>query len=401
MDAETRRIVLLLVGVSAGYAALMSWNPARPSLRDGLRCVRRYKQIWVLPAVFSLCHSGFILWLRWYEARVIPASEPIIVPWSGWQPPAWSVVVMQSRLPAVEGMAGIFNCVITAFPLSALWALLFLGNWRGYQAVVSKGLQQRLGRAGGVGVHVSLVVCALAAVFKPVIFAGLTSLNVYFGESALLKAGEIVNWLSSIFEYFLGVGVQVYLILLCFAWIRGLNFSFDSLRRFALRRFVFVAKWAAVVVAISTLGINLPLIVSRFLPAERRETIDWLQRCVEGTYWLLAAVLLAFCSMQILLVFHNETLRAACRDHFRLVRRHGLHIGWLLAISAVHFFLLAAANAFLPRALGLRTWPATLWELLLHPLLWTSLASWLLASWVCLFKRCESNRPDADELVRF
>ena len=37
----------------------------------------------------------------------------------------------------------------------------------------------------------------------------------------------------------------------------------------------------------------------------------------------------------------------------------------------------------------------------IHPVLWTTLASWLLASWVCLFKRCESGRADAEELVRF
>ena len=75
MDAETRRVILLAAGAAAGYAAVMFVNPARPSLRDGARCLLRYKQIWALPVVFGLCHSGFTLWMRWYEARLIP-DEP-------------------------------------------------------------------------------------------------------------------------------------------------------------------------------------------------------------------------------------------------------------------------------------------------------------------------------------
>ncbi len=57
-----------------------------------------------------------------------------------------------------------------------------------------------------------------------------------------------------LFEYLLGVGVQIYLILLCYAWIRGMTFDFDGLRRFALRRFAYVVQWAVVVLAISRSG---------------------------------------------------------------------------------------------------------------------------------------------------
>ena len=85
---------------------------------------------------------------------------------------------------------------------------------------------------------------------------------------------------------------------------------------------------------------------------------------MQGTHWLLAVVLLAFCSLQILLVFHNETLRAACLDHFRLLRRYGLHVGWLFVVSLLHFFVLVVANAFLSQALGQWTWPAVAWGLL-------------------------------------
>ncbi len=401
MDADLRRVILLGAGAVAGYAAVMAVNPARPSLRDGLRCLLRYKQIWALPVVFSLCYSAFTVSMRWYEGTVLQDGRTVIVPWGGWQPPAWQDVFARSWLPTVEGAAAIFNYIVTPFPLSVFVALCFLVNWRGYQGVVCRGLQKRFGRSWGVAVHALLVTAAVAAACKPVLFVGLTSLNAYVAGPDLLRWGMVINSVGFLFEYLLGVGVQIYLILLCFVWVRGITFDFDRVRRFALRRFAYVGRWAVIVLAISTAGINLPLIIDFFQPSDQRESPAWIERTVQGTHWLLAVALLAFCSLQILLVFHNETLRAACLDHFRLLRRYGLHVGWLFVVSLLHFFVLVVANAFLSQALGRWTWPAVAWGLVVYPVLWRSLASWLLASWVCLFKRCESGRADADELVRF
>ncbi len=401
MDAETHRVIFLAVGAAVGYAVVMAVNPARPSLRDGLRCLLRYKQIWVLPVMFSLCYSGFTVTMRWYEGTVLHDGRTVIVPWSGWQPPPWSDALAPGWLPALEGVAGIFNCIVTPFPLSVLVALCFLVNWRGYQAVVCRGLQKRFGRGRGLAIHAALVIAAVAAAIKPLLFAGLTSLNSYFDGLELLRWGMIINAVGFLFESLLGVGVQIYLILLCYVWIRGITFEFDRVRRFALRRFVYVGRWAVIVLAISTVGINLPLIINLFQPADQHESPAWIERTVQGTHWLLAAILLAFCSLQILLVFHNETLAKACAEHFRLLRRHGLQIGWLFAVSAVHLFPLVVANEFLSRALGQWTWPAVAWGLVVYPVLWRSVAGWLLASWVCLFKRCESGRADTEELVRY
>ena len=397
MDAETRRVLLLTAGAVAGYAVVMAVNPARPSLRDGLRCLLRYKQIWAVPVMFSLCYSAFTVWMRFYECRQLTDNPPVIVPWTGWQPTVWNHVLSLCWLSSLEGTAAVFNYVVRPFPLSALGALCFLVNWRGYQAVVFRGLRGRFG-GGGVVIHAALVIAAVAAALKPVLFVGLTNPDAFFGESMLLRWGEVINAFGFLFEYLLGVGVQVYLILLCFVWVRGITFDFDRVRRLALRRCVFVVRWAVVAMTISTVGITLPLIVARFQSVERRA---WIEPTVQGTRWLLAGVLLAFCSVQILLIFHNENLRRACADHFRLLRRYGMHVGWLGVIAALHFFALAAANVFLVQALGQWTWPAAGWSLLLYPVLWTSLASWFLASWVCLFKRCESDRADADELVVF
>ncbi len=398
MNLPSGRGVLLVAGTLVGYLAIMAANPARPSLRDGLRCLRRYPRVWLLPAAFALAHAGFYLWVRAYESWLVPGAPPIISAWAGWQPPPWGQVLAASWLPTGESSAAIFDCIVTTFPLSAVWAALFLVNWHGSQTVLARGLRRRLGFAGGTSVHLGLVLCALASLCKPFLFGGLQHFNLYLGAAALERVGEMTNWLSFLFEYLLGVSVQIYLVLLCYAWIRGLSFDFDSLRRFALRRFVFVVKWALVVMGISSVGINLPLVIASFQPSDHRLNPSGL---IVAARWLLTATLWLFCAMQILLVFHNESLRRALADQGRLWRRHAWHLGWLLVVVALHFFLLETANALLPAALGPWTWPAAVWSLLLHPLLWSGLASWFLVSWVCLFQRCEQHRPDAEDLVRF
>ena len=252
-----------------------------------------------------------------------------------------------------------------------------------------------------MAIHSSLAVSAAAAVLKPVLFGGLPTLNGYLGEIALLRVGGVVDSLSFVFEYLFGVGAQIYFISLCFAWVRGLTFDFDGLRQFALRRFAFVVKWAAVVITISGMGISVPLIVSSFLPPADSPNPDWTSGMIHVTRWLLSAALLLFCSMQIRLIFHNESLLHACRDHFRMLWLHGAHVAWYASVVSLHFFVLALADAMLPSAVGLWTWPGATWSLLVYPILWTGLAGWFLASWVCLFRRFERGAPDLDEMVNF
>lgn len=398
MNSDSGHGALLVAGTAVGYLIVMAANPAHPSLRDGLRCLRRYPRVWGLPAGFALAHAGFNLWVRVYEAWAVPGAPPIIRTWTGWQPPPWSEAFAASRLPTGESCAGIFNCIATTFPLSAVWAALFLGNWRGSQGALARELRRRFGWAVGTLVHLGLVLCVAAALVKPFFFGGLQQINLYLGSAALERVGEVTNWLSFLFEYLLGVSVQIYLVLLCYAWIRGLSFDFESLRRFALRRFVFVVKWALVVMIVSSVGINLPLVFASFQGPEHRLDPAGL---ILATRWFLTGTLLVFSAMQILLIFHNESLLRALTDQWRLWSRHAWHLSWFLVVMALHFFLLETANALLPVALGPWTWPAAAWNLVLHPLLWSGLASWFLVSWVCLFQRCERNRPDADELVKF
>ena len=164
MSMESGRGALFVAGALVGYLIILATNPARPSLRDGLRCLRRYPRVWALPAGFALAHAGFNLWVRADEAWTVPGAPPIIKAWTGWQPPPWTEVLAASWLPTGESSAAIFNCIVTTFPLSAVWAGLFLCNWRGSQGVVARGLRRRFGWiARGTLVQLGLVVCATAA----------------------------------------------------------------------------------------------------------------------------------------------------------------------------------------------------------------------------------------------
>ena len=142
----------------------------QPSLRDGARCLRRYPQLWILPVVCNLVHAVYGLGVRWLEAASVPNVGPLFRPLESWQPPPWREVLTSSLLPAFEGAAASYNCLITAFPLSAIAALLFLVNWHGYHATVSRALRRRLGIFGGSLVQLGVMTCALGALCKPALF---------------------------------------------------------------------------------------------------------------------------------------------------------------------------------------------------------------------------------------
>lgn len=383
-----------IAGLAAGYAGFMLANPVRTSLRDGARCLARYKQIWALPALFAFGHAMFRLWVRWFEAS-LPGYPTFIAPWAPWKTPEWPAAAAASWLPATENLAGLFNCLVDPFPLSAVAALGFLCNWGGYQAALFRALRPRLGWTAGLLVHFGLVLCAAADAVKPTLFGCLPRFNFYLGADALQQIGETVNWLGFIFEYLLSVGLQIYLILLCFVWLRGLRFDFDELRQFALRRFSFVVKWPGVILILSTVGISAPTILASFRSYSGPEDSARLIGTLTFSRWVLALLILAACAVQITLIFHNESLRQALADHARLLRRHGLQVGWFAVTGLLHLFLLALLNATLIHGFAAGSWPALGWSLV-YPIIWAAIAGWLLASWVALFRRCEPGHAESE-----
>ncbi len=407
----------LLVGAVFGYLVVMYTNPARASLRDGLRCLRRYAALWLTLGAFGFTYALFRLGLRFYFHRVLPVEERPEFAWAraAWRDPQlWLIgspeslwhlppdsvraVIGESVLPALESVAGIFNLLVVTFPLSAVGAVLFLVNWEGHHAVLGRALRKRF--AGwGWAIHGGILVCALAAVAKPLLYAAPQLFGLEPAAAAVwFQWAPVVEWLGFLFEYLAGVCVQIGLILIAYCWVRGLTFSHQHLLDFAIRRFSFVARWALLVMLLGSVLIHLPLILKNFAPFQ-----SWFppgEAALEARWkiarTLLAAGLLLFATMQITLTFHSESLGRAFLDHRRFVRRHWWPFSWLLIVAALHFYLLRVLVELVQRGLGEGTAPGIAWSLC-APWLNALLGAWLLASWVCFYKQSDHGRTPPKE----
>ena len=398
------RLWLLIAAALAGYASLLTGSPVRASLRDGFRCLRRYPAVWAIPGAFGICYALFRLGLRLLEMRILPEGERPIFQWSrAWFFPHTMQLetAKASILPAFESAAGIFNNVITTFPLSAIAALLLLVNWQGHHVVLNRALRKRYNHWGW-WLYGGISVCAVAAILKPIVlYLSLPQLARVIPGAALLPLSFIIDWLSFIFEYLFGVCIQVYLILLVYAWVRGVSFTTSHLLDFAIRRFSSVMKWTALVMLISTLVIHLPLIFSTIAPFSNWITPIVAFRFVEHVARpLLAIFLLCFATPQITLTFHSESFREAVSDHLRFLRKNGSTMAWFIIVAFVSFYGFHFVNSALVRGLGEGTTAGVLWQLA-APFLETFLAGWLLASWVCIYKRADTGRSQEENWVAF
>jgi hypothetical protein len=184
------------------------------------------------------------------------------------------------------------------------------------------------------------------------------------------------------------------LITVCFAWIKGLHFEEEPLFGFAMRRFSFVLKWSSIVVLVSSLALRLPLLVAYF-----RNVPNVLDYLPIGR-WIMCALIVCFGSMQISLVLHNESLRAAFRAHRGFLRRNAGQFGWFLIICAVHFWFLALCDAAVHLAAADRPIALIIWKVI-SVFLRGLITGWLLASWVCLFRQSEIARMNRESWIRY
>ena len=175
----------------------------------------------------------------------------------------------------------------------------------------------------------------------------------------------MVNWLGFLFEYLFGVSMQLYVLLLAYCWVRGLSFRPRQLLDFAIRRSAFVLQWAAVVMLLSTLFIDLPLMLqnvpwfARWQPADAAE----LERRTVIARLALDLVFLAWCSVQVILTLHNECLVRSLRDHLSFVRHHGWPVGWLILLALLHFYILHFVHHLCLRGFGEGTALWVAWSL--------------------------------------
>ena len=76
---------------------------------------------------------------------------------------------------------------------------------------------------GGWAFTLALFSVLSSAFCKPIFSLSIYWLNQYFDGIFLLRVGAIIDWLSFQFEYLFGLLIQIFLVLLTFIWIRGLN----------------------------------------------------------------------------------------------------------------------------------------------------------------------------------
>lgn len=382
-----------LLGMLVGYLLVVFTSPVRVALRDGFRCVLRFKRLWLVFALLALAYATFQFVVF---TPLSPTSDFRLEQfafWDSWHWPGFAQVWRETLLHTIEAVAGIFDAAATTYPLSVLAAVLLLVNWRGLHLSLVRALRKQFG-LGGWLIYVAVLISALAALVKPVIYWRLPEWIHVLSEARMMQASALVDSVAFLFEYLCAVYLQVYLITVCLAWIKGLSFGEEALIGFAMRRFSFVLKWLGLVVLASTLLLRLPLLVAYFRDVPG--VLDYLPlgRC------LMAALILCFGSMQISLVLHNERLREAFVAHRQFVRRHRWRFGWFLLLAALHYGLLALADATIQSAATERPLALIFWNLL-FALARAFVTGWLLASWVCLYRQCEIGRVKRETWIRY
>src|SRR5437016_2851387 len=382
-----------VLGLCGGYALVMLFNPVRRALGDGFRCIGRYKRIWIR---FALLGFGYFVFQfatftpirNWAD---LDPSQIISLP--HWYWPGFTEVWRETPLPALEGVAGIFDNATTTYPLSVVAAVFMLVNWRGLHGALVRALRKRYGFWGYL-VYSILLLSALASLLKSIVFWRLPEWSGLVPAANLLRISATVDATAFIFEYLLGVYIQVYLITVCLAWIKGVSFEEGELFRFAMRRFSYVLEWAGIVVAVSTLIVRLPLVLAYFtnIPG----VLDYLPIARV----LMSGLIIAFCSVQISLALHNETLIEAMRAHAQFVRHNAGRLGWFLIICGLHFFAIMICDAIMRSAIADHLGALFLWKFS-FAFLRGMVAGWLLASWVCLFRQCESGRINREKWIQY
>src|SRR2546423_1600122 len=112
--------VYALLGFCGGYAVVMLFNPVRHALLDGLRCIIRYKRIWLTFVLLGLGYSvfQFAIFTQVDSAADFNLNQVASLP--SWHWPRLADVWTEVPLPTLEAVAGIFDNATTTYPLSVI-----------------------------------------------------------------------------------------------------------------------------------------------------------------------------------------------------------------------------------------------------------------------------------------
>jgi hypothetical protein len=381
-----------LLGLCGGYLVVLFFNPIRLALRDGLRSILRFKRIWLTFVLLGFAYSVFQFATFTPLHGFADLDFSAVTAPGSWEWPAFVEIWREVPLPTLEGVAGLFDNAATTYPLSVVAAALLLINWRGLHGALVRALGKRYG-VWGYLIYVILLVSAVAALVKPIAFWRLPEWGSTGPAGQMLRLSATIDAVAFIFEYLCGVYIQVYLITVCLAWIKGLSFGEEDLFAFAMRRFSYVLEWAGIVVIVSAIIVRGPLLLAYFMNVP--DVLDYLP----GERFIMSALIITFCSMQVSLVLHNETLPAAFAAHKEFVRTNLFRLGWFLLIAAIHYFFLITCDAIVRAAIADRTVAVIAWKII-YVVLRGFVTGWLLASWVCLFRQCETRRANEEKWIQ-
>ena len=382
-------LIYPLAGLCGGYLLVMFFNPVRLALRDGLRCVARYKRVWLSFVILGLSYSvfQFATFAPIESTNDFDLNQVVSLP--SWHWPRLAEVWTEVPLPTLEGVAGTFDNATTTYPLSVIAAVLMLMNWRGLPGGLWAAMRKDY-RYSRYPIYFVLLLSAVAAIAKAIVFLVLP----HTSGPIFLKVSASIDAFAFIFEYLFGVYIQVYVITVCLVWVRGVSFNETSLFQFAVRRFAYVLKWAGIVICVSTLFVRTPLLLAYFMNVPH--VLDYLPYQRMG----MSIFIILFASVQVSLALHNENLGEAMRAHFRFVRQNIGRFLWFLLICALHFGLIMACDAMARNAIGARLVALIVWKCMFVTMRGL-IIGWLLASWVCLFRQCETHRFDQESWIRY
>src|SRR5438094_6460887 len=120
-----------LIGLLSGYVIVLLFNPVRLALRDGFRCLFRYKRVWLTFVLLGCAY--FVFQFSTFTPIQTTADVDLtqVTSVASWRWPTFLEIWTEAPLPALEGVAGIFDNATTTYPLSAIAAVLILHHLPG------------------------------------------------------------------------------------------------------------------------------------------------------------------------------------------------------------------------------------------------------------------------------
>lgn len=377
---------ICLATLVLGWWLLIFFSPLKPALLDGIRILAKFPVLFTLPLACSLIYTLFQVLILLIKSTIIPdffRENFLDFHFSFPHPPELFLAALQ---PMLEATSSLYAFITPVFPASSILALLYLFNFKKSQTKTRQGLRKHFPRAFWILYPLSLIT-ALAALFKPSFFLLLLHPTLSF-SSIQFNSFIFISHFSELFEFILGTGIQIAMLIIAFIWISGASRTSKEIFSFALKRLPSVLKWAMCQLSAVIVFILIPLLLPLFF--EKTFPVAPLHFIQKFSIPFLAGVTLLFPFMHYLLIFHNLSLREAFKQNFHFLRTDLPTYLQFLFLLVVHLLIAFSSLAIVqigcpPDSLFLHLASIPFQILSLFFLVW------FLATWVSLCKQISSH----------